>query len=68
MKHIDIRFKFEVLEEDDYEYYDLKAIEALGTDIPLDKRKGIVERLAQSDIYWTEYAWKILDEFERESG
>ena len=71
MKHIDIRFTFEVdqeiLEEDDYEYYELKSIRALETDIPLEKRQAIVEMLAQSDRYWTEHAWKILDEFERES-
>lgn len=71
MKHIDIRFTFEVdqefLEEEDYEIYDLKSIRALETDIPLDKRQEIVEILAQSDRYWTEYAWKILDEFERKS-
>lgn len=71
MKHIDIRFTFEVdqeiLEEDDYEIYELKSIRALETDIPLDKRQEIVETLAQSDRYWTEYAWKILDEFERKS-
>lgn len=71
MKHIDIRFTFEVdqefLEEEDYEIYELKSIRALETDIPLDKRQAIVETLAQSDTYWTEYAWKILDEFERKS-
>ena len=71
MKHIDIRFTFEVdqeiLEEDDYEYYELKSIRALETDIPLEKRQAIVEMLAQSDRYWTEHAWKILDEFERKS-
>lgn len=71
MKHIDIRFTFEVdqefLEEEDYEIYDLKSIRALETDIPLDKRQEIVEILAQSDRYWTEHAWKILDEFERKS-
>ena len=71
MKHIDIRFTFEVdqefLEEEDYEIYELKSIRALETDIPLDKRQEIVEALAQSDRYWTEYAWKILDEFERKS-
>lgn len=71
MKHIDIRFTFEVdqeiLEEDDYEYYELKSIRALETDIPLNKRQEIVEMLAQSDRYWTEHAWKILDEFERKS-
>lgn len=70
MKHIDIRFTFEVDQEfleEDCEIYDLKSIRALGTDIPLDKRQEIVERLAQSDRYWTEYAWKILDEFERKS-
>lgn len=71
MKHIDIRFTFEVdqeiLEEDNYEYYELKSIRALETDIPLDKRQAIVETLAQSDRYWTEHAWKILDEFERKS-
>lgn len=69
MKYIDIRFAFEVdqeiLEEDDYEHYDLESIQSLGTNIPLDKRQAIVETLAQSDRYWTEYAWKILDEFER---
>lgn len=71
MKHIDIRFTFEVdqeiLEEADYEYYELKSIRALETDIPLDKRREIVESLAQTERYWTEYAWKILDEFERKS-
>ena len=71
MKHIDIRFIFEVdqefLEEEDYEIYDLKSIRALETDIPLNKRQEIVETLAQSDRYWTEHAWKILDEFERKS-
>lgn len=71
MKYIDIRFTFEVdqevLEEEDYEYYELKSIRALETDIPLDKRQEIVEMLAQSDRYWTEYAWKILDEFEKKS-
>ena len=71
MKHIDIRFTFEVdqefLEEEGYEYYELKSIRALETDIPLDKRQEIVEMLAQTDTYWTEHAWKILDEFERKS-
>lgn len=71
MKHIDIRFTFEVdqeiLEEDGYEYYELKSIRALETNIPLDKRQEIVEMLAQTDKYWTEDAWKILDEFERKS-
>lgn len=69
--HIDIRFTFEVdqefLEEEGYEHYELESIQALGTNIPLDKRQEIVETLAQSDRYWTEYAWKILDEFERKS-
>lgn len=71
MKHIDIRFTFEVdqefLEEEGYEMYELKSIRALETDIPLDKRQEIVETLAQSRSFWTEDAWKILDEFERKS-
>lgn len=71
MKHIDIRFTFEVdqefLEEEDYETYELKSIRALETNIPLDKRQEIVETLAQSRSFWTEDTWKILDEFERKS-
>lgn len=71
MKHIDIRFTFEIdqefLEEEDYEIYELKSIQALETNIPLEQRQEIVETLAQTRSFWTEDVWKILDEFERKS-
>ena len=65
MRHIDIRFEFdvdeEILEEDGEEIFNLVGITRLDTDIPDDDRYGIAEILAQSDRYWTEHCWKIID-------
>lgn len=65
MKYIDIRFEFEVdkeiLEEEKEECYDLTNIIRLGTDLEEDHRYAAAEILAQSDRYWTEHCWKIID-------
>lgn len=68
MKYIDIRFTFEVdqdiLEEEGEVCLDLASIRRLDGNLSKEEGRDVVEILAQSDKYWTEHAWKILDEFE----
>lgn len=47
--YIDVRFRFDKIEEVDYTDYDLKSVERIGTNIPQDEFLGIGETLGQSD-------------------
>lgn len=47
--YIDVRFHFDKVEEDDYDDYDLKSVERIGSNIPQDEFDGIGETLGQSD-------------------
>lgn len=65
VKHVDVRFTFEVdqdiLEEEGEVCLDLASIQRLDGNLSKEEGRDIVEILAQSDRYWTDHAWKILN-------
>lgn len=65
--YIDVRFHFDKIEEeplgdgDGYDYYDLKSVERIGSNIPQDEFLGIGETLGQSDRWHVDGVNATLD-------
>lgn len=65
MKKIVIEFTFneEVDEFDkDYTHLEWNDLKVIETDLTDDQRLGVAESWAQSDNYWTNTCWDIINE------
>lgn len=62
MREITLRFFLEEeIVDEDYTDLDFSKVELVSTDLSAMERFVLTEHWAQSDFYWTEITWKILN-------
>ena len=61
MSYIDVRFHFDEEAEDGYTHYELRSVQRIATDIPVDEMIGIGETLGQSDRWRVDGVNATLD-------
>lgn len=61
MSYVDIRFEFDVEEEDGHTYLELKRLRWLGEEMPVDGMEGFLEGLVQSDEYSIELPAAVVE-------
>jgi hypothetical protein len=60
-KRVDLRFWFSETEEDGYTHLELEDITMPETDMTQEQLESIAEMWGQSDDYWTNICWGIID-------